>query len=267
MLYFPLFILPIISGYFYLTSNHRFAYKLARTSDQQIYFQTVNAGTWIFLLSCFFYFIFHWVTKVCFLDYSWTQSASKTFETILTIFSSKPHYFTLNIFLISLVFPIFLGWALNKNYGNKNFKDKLLYLEKILEHDDVELKLIHSMQKGLPVYITMMCGKVYIGFPNKQPNVKLKRHSLEIFPLASGYRDVEKHNLEITTYYFKVYQNIDNNKLTTVNKSDFNVVIRSDQIQSIGLFSFEVYANKERYFTIPHLNKKTSKSTKRKTKY
>lgn len=129
-----------------------------------------------------------------------------------------------------------LGWILNNIYDRKSFRDELEYLEKILEHDGIELKLVHSLQKGLPLYITMMSGKIYVGFPNRKPNVKLTRHSLEIFPLASGYRKSETHELALTTNYFNAYRQIAKNSLTEVISSDFNVVIRADQIQSIGLF-------------------------------
>lgn len=103
------------------------------------------------------------------------------------------------------------------------------------------------MKEKKYVMITLSSGKVYIGRVVRSLAPEDDR-SFELLPIKSGYRENDKHRLEITTHYDEAYQNIFEGEQDPFEViADFGVIIPVKEVVSATLFRGDVY---RKYF--PH---------------
>ncbi len=95
--------------------------------------------------------------------------------------------------------------------------------------------------------ITLGSGKVNIGRVVTSLTPEDDR-SFELLPIKSGYREHDKHRLEITTHYDEAYQKIFEVEADPFEVvADFGVVIPVKEVVSATLFRGDIY---QKYF--PH---------------
>lgn len=108
----------------------------------------------------------------------------------------------------------------------------------------MEKLLYDSIDRVIPVAITLKSHKVYIGWPILAPFIWDPRFTsqmedLSLLPAVSGYRDEETKKLKLTTDYRDVYEAAFLEK-HSLSATDFAIVIRLEEIVSANLFSPEI---------------------------
>jgi len=132
-------------------------------------------------------------------------------------------------------------------YSNVAYLIEKFYLKKAIRDDDFEQLLYNSFDRGLPLLISLECGKVYIGYPLLAFDPTSTRSALTIMPFLSGYRNKDDHGLVIATNYFDVLSKIElqsepeSGDSTNMKIEDFNVVIPQNQIIYSHMFDLETY--------------------------
>ncbi|HEX8452047.1 MAG TPA: hypothetical protein VF647_08120 [Longimicrobium sp.] len=74
--------------------------------------------------------------------------------------------------------------------------------------DYLEILMEDSIQRSLPVAVTLKNGKVYIGWVLQNFDPAYERKYLRLLPSDSGYRDPATHELNLTTHYSPVLQDV-----------------------------------------------------------
>lgn len=127
----------------------------------------------------------------------------------------------------------------------KLFRLEIWLKARVTRDNDFELLVFKSLNKDMPILVSLVSGKVYAGWAVKTPNPKAERKFLTILPLLSGYRGPTTHIVEFTTNYYDLIEALDSRSSTDlayINSEDLEIVIPMDQISSAHLFDLAVYA-------------------------
>lgn len=120
--------------------------------------------------------------------------------------------------------------------------------------DYLEILMEDSIQRSLPIAVTLKNGKVYIGWVLQNFDPAYERKYLRLLPSDSGYRDPATHELNLTTHYSPVLQDVirrlDEAEVAAnrvdrpplVEPEDFQIVLPISEIQSTVLWDWESYA-------------------------
>lgn len=121
--------------------------------------------------------------------------------------------------------------------------------------DLLELLLAESTERQVFVELSLRSGKSYIGLALNSGLQADSESDVALFPLASGYRDPETQELEITTYYAAVIQEWlteseeleessdepEETEKRLANPEDFRIVVPMSEIVSVRLFDLDLY--------------------------
>lgn len=138
-------------------------------------------------------------------------------------------------------------WVLNRFWPFSLLWTKEMRGEKATEGygSPLEQLLLKALKEKKYVMVTLSSGKVYIGRVATGLAPEDDR-SFELLPIKSGYREADKHRLEITTHYDEAYQKIfedEGDPFEVV--ADFGVVIPVKEVVSATLFRGDIY---QKYF-------------------
>lgn len=230
-----LFIIPVITGYFILTTSSFFKYNSQRLVRSRILFETLLIGL---LTICSGFGLRTIIQSLC------PDIIAFFIEKLRQVPINKPLYFWTFIFssLLSVIFFFILEcfilyfyskndaivWAVNKN------------------GDELEMIVKNSVLNGQTIQLTLKNDKVYIGFCEETP-IPQKTNYLSISPILSGYREKETKKLVITTDYFKVVdefiEEIEEKKGEELEKISLNtdIVIKQDEILSARIYEQDIF--------------------------
>jgi hypothetical protein len=137
-------------------------------------------------------------------------------------------------------------------YRDKKVKE---YHAEAIKNDELMLLLSYSVSREMPIMFTLENGKVYVGWPNSEPNPTHDLSFIRILPYLSGYRDPKTHREKFTTDYQVVLDLVKNknhdDKLAHLSLDDFRIILPVNKIISAHLFDIKAYvefvkeANKE----------------------
>ncbi len=108
----------------------------------------------------------------------------------------------------------------------------LLYIRRAIVDNDFEKMMYDSVIKQMPVMFTLNSRKVYIGIVNFLPNPALKRKSVRILPVYSGYRTDDKLEFVRTVDYTPILRPYSPQKV----KDDYLVEIEKECKEKIEHF-------------------------------
>lgn len=167
-------------------------------------------------------------------------------------------------------------------YRDKKVKE---YHANAIKNDELMLLLTYSISREMPIMFTLENGKVYVGWPNSEPNPTHDLSFIRILPYLSGYRDDKTHREKFTTDYEVILNIVINNdsKLSHLSLDDFRIILPVNKIISAHLFDLKAYiefvnesnteilnngTDSKQPVTAPSLNSKNSqqKTIRRKTK-
>jgi len=100
-----------------------------------------------------------------------------------------------------------------------------------------------SLKETKSVLISVKSGKVYVGLVTYNSSPVVSVESLQIFPVRSGYRNVNTKTVEFTTDYDAVLNKIlaNDSAVAGIDLSDFEIVIPFREIESMTIFDPTVY--------------------------
>jgi hypothetical protein len=132
----------------------------------------------------------------------------------------------------------------------------------------IEIIFDRAMHDGLPVITTLKSRKVYVGFVQEMVYASVPKKSIKILPIASGYRQKEDLQLQLTTdyspllvamseYYEKIKESPANSEveIEVVGKipitfdsevfekltNDLGVVVCWDEIETVSVWDERVH--------------------------
>ena len=106
--------------------------------------------------------------------------------------------------------------------------------------NSMELLFVQSMRSGSVVELTLLSGKVYVGWLLNADVADPERRFAEMLPLASGFRTEETHELRFTTNYALVLNRTETDT-EPATREDFRVVVPVTEIRSARPFDFVTY--------------------------
>lgn len=241
---FNVLLLPLLGGYFFI--NHwlptRFATK--RYAGERLLFHAAAAGL-VWLAAAFL-----GVTLVNSLDPSigvaWKKLVPFPYAgvSLLAFFGGALGGWPLNLLLW------FSGRTRN-HYARAAMEAWGDYLEILMED---------SIQRSLPVGVTLKNGKFYIGLVLQNFDPAYERKYVRLLPTDSGYRDPTTHRLNFTTNYSPVLREAVRrlgeaeaaagsvgpanaaDRHPQAKPEDFQIVPPGSEIQSTVLWDWDAYA-------------------------
>jgi hypothetical protein len=257
----PVLIYLFVAGYVLIRSFPAFSYRVHRLSSNIQYLHIALSGIILFFLSAIVYvplYMFSIPQKLSESLYLY----NKINNAIVAIFIRNNFVGDidlLNIIIISFV--ITTAFCLVNLCRNKRIVYKILSCveSRICKHHDngenndnntiehvrkkiarispFESVIVDSIEKKLPICLTLENGKVYVGFITDAPDMTASRREVKMTPWFSGYRDEHDKKIEFTTFYTDLYQQ------ENIDVSIFRKVIPYDDIKSTNLFDIKIYYN------------------------
>lgn len=213
------FLIPAVTGYWFLTHLHFTRYGALRDSGYHVFFRAVIAGVILAFLA---------YTSIFLLNPR-IPEVSIIWKSFMPIPYSGMAMLT-----------ILLGWVLpivgNLFYG----KEKAARWAARQNGDLIELLIAESIEYQRLIELSLKSGKSYIGFALESGITSQDESDISLIPMVSGYRNQDTQELEITTNYAPVVQESLKEALDLVYE-DFRVVIPMPEIVSARLFHPEAY--------------------------
>ena len=213
-----LLIIPLVSGYFFITRSYFFKYKYRLLDRQKLLFESVIAAT-IFLIISF-------VLVVLLVPIIPDEYKEQYYD-------YRPFPYT-GTAAFSLVLALITSYLPNL-FISKDKSIKAAIREHGTAFDRLILDAIESPQQ---ICFTLDNGKVYIGYPKSVSDL-VNTGMVSIFPFYSGYRD-DKHDLIITTFYELFYVNLQDDDPKNDN-IDFIQLIAVNKIISAKRFDMDYF--------------------------
>lgn len=257
----PFLVLPVVGGYAFASIWSASLYTLARESGHRLYFRAVFYA--VFLVVC--------ASEVHVILVAHTE----WYPRILSAVSEATPFGTNHSsiwgqlsLLVVLVLSLVLGpslayllnfsrlpWFLNR-YGI-GWPSRLAWLERWLERweqflleraiakNDLERLVLRSVQRTMPLLLTLKTGKVYAGWAMEAPNPIGERRYIKVLPLMSGYRTSGTHEVEFTNKYGDIISVVqgqsEDEGLAHLSEEDLAVVLPVSDLVSIHFFDAVVY--------------------------
>ncbi len=214
-----LFLIPAVSGYWFLTHLHLTRYGALRDSGYHVFFRAVITGV---ILA----FIAH---SIIFALNPYIPEISEMWDTFIPISHSGTTMLTA---LLAFVLPF---------PGNHFYSKERAARRAATESGDlIELLIAESIEHQRLIELSLRSGKSYIGFALESGVTRQGEADIALIPIASGYRDKDTHELKITTNYARVVQESLDDSLGLVYE-DFRIVIPMPEIVSARVFHPEAY--------------------------
>lgn len=216
---FDVLILPLVGGYYLLTHAHRFKYYHQRLSDQRLIFNSVIAGTTL------------WISAFVLTYFVEEFNGCQRVKPLAAYFGLQMDY--LGTSMMALAISLGLVYFDNR-FVHGERKAIEMAIDKIGTH--LEKLLKDALKSEQTVSITLKSNKVYVAWPLRVP-IPRQSEYIVVTPLISGYRNNETKEVIFTTEYISVVEDEEQQ----FSKEDFSLVIKTDDIVSIGLFDIAVY--------------------------
>ena len=213
------FLIPAVTGYWFLTHLHFTRYDALRDSGYHVFFRAVIAGVILAFIA---------YTSIFLLNPRMPE-VSMIWKSFMPISHSGTAMLT-----------VLLGWVLpivgNLFYG----EEKAARRAAKQSGDLIELLIAESIEYQRLIELSLKSGKSYIGFALESGITSQDESDISLIPMVSGYRNQDTQELEITTNYAPVVQESLEKSLDLIYE-DFRIVIPMPEIVSARLFHPEAY--------------------------
>lgn len=271
-----LFFVPLLGGYLFANSWQLTKYRAAREDSQRLYFLAAFYG--IFVAVCAFLICMALLAR----SSATIEHAGRVILDIAPLSlleqdakAPAPEAADAGLFTcflaVSLIWGSALGIVLNKitaiaiavaewigrlapeDSGPRKAMRRFArwldpYLRAVRDRgDDIEYLLVRSVERTMPIQVTLSTRKVYIGDVVELIEPQNERKTLRLLPLLSGYRDEVDFSIVFTTSYTDLYADALNPEAVASSGTvplkieDFEVVVQLRDIVSINLFDVDTY--------------------------
>ena len=214
---FGLYLVPVLSGYWLLTRLHYTNYNLVRASGYHVFFQSAIAGGFLFIFAQMIIFLlrFYAADNTIFVSSALTSNSAPFIGSALS----------------GLVLPL---------VGNR-FYDRKKSAAHIAEKNGYRLDLLlaQSVEDQEFVELSLKNRKSYTGLIIGSEITRHGEPDIALIPLASGYRDKDTLELEITTDYTPALKKSIEG-VSGLQHEDFQIVISRNEVVSARIFHPDV---------------------------
>ena len=216
------FLIPTLGGYWFLTHLNFTRYGALRDSGYHVFFRAAIAGGFLAALARL---------VVLLLNYSLPQAGE-----IWELYAPFPHSGTA---VLSVLLGVVLPFIGNRFYSQEEAARRIARES----GDLIELIISESIEEQKLVEISLRSGKSYIGFALESGITRQGESDIALIPTASGYRNKDTQELEITNHYAPVVQeSLQSSSIAPdLVLRDFQVVLPMSEIISARVFDPEVY--------------------------
>ena len=214
-----LFLLPALGGYWFLTHLNYTRYGVIRESGYHVLFRSAFAGVVLFGIA--------WVVLLC------LNQHIPQIDALWKSYVSTPHSDTVAVsILLGVVLPVAGNLIYSSEKGARKVAND--------SGDLIEVLMEESIEDQTLVEISLRTRKSYIGFALQSRVTSHREPDLCVIPIASGYRDKDTQELNITTNYAPVIQQSLEESLA-ITDEDFRIIIPMSEVVSVRLFLPEAY--------------------------
>jgi hypothetical protein len=219
---FNVLLLPLLGGYVFITYWNHTRFSARRYSGERLVIHAALAGVFLLVLS---------YALVLLIAHTWPRLAA--------IWHGWVPFEHSGTSLGALLLGATMWWPLNFVFTKET------ELRRTIEdwNDYLEELLTDALESTRQVSVTLMNGKVYVGFVVRTFDPAYDRKYIVVLPTMSGYREATTHRLRFDTDYTRVYQALmaeDESRLVR-GVGDFQIVIAVSQVISANLFDWEAY--------------------------
>ena len=215
---FGLYLVPVLSGYWFLTHLHYTNYNVVRASGYHVFFQSAIAGGFLFVFAQMIIFLL----KLCAADNAIFISSALASNSAPFIGSA----------LSGLVFPLVGNRFYNREKSAAHIAEKNGYR--------LDLLLAQSVKEQEFVELSLRSRKSYIGLILGSEITRHGEPDIALIPLVSGYRDKDTLELGITTDYTPALKK-SLEDVSGLQHEDLQIVIPRDEVISARTFYPETY--------------------------
>lgn len=221
----PLYLLPLIAGFKFLSDWEKTRYDLVRFDGQRLYFKAAFAGyllvVLLFVLIAAGYSAQHCVSLML-LGQCCDLKMPESDALMLISLSGSP--------IAGYLIPKLLNF----------FTDEIKYLEKALNANELELVLWDAVYRESLILVDLNDRKAYAGYVFTSPELtRGNRKYIYFLPMISGFRDSEQ-KLAFTTFYEEIIRKVDKD-LEHLDVNSFMVAVPVREVRSIRLFDVAAY--------------------------
>jgi Family of unknown function (DUF6338) len=220
---FNVLLLPLIGGYIFISYWNRTRFDAKRYSGERLLLHAALAGVVLLVVAYAIVRLLVW----------WRPGAYDVWHSLVPYAHSGTSLLAL-LLGVTLWAPMNLGFDRRKELRRTIAK----------WNDYLEILLTQALDETRQVGITLKNGKAYVGFVVQTFDPAYDRKYLVLLPTMSGYRESNTHELQFTTDYTRVYQELieeDESRLVR-GVSDFQIVIPVGEVLSASLFDWDAYA-------------------------
>ena len=215
---FGILFVPVLGGYLFLKFSNYTRFSIRRQSGHKLLFESAVIGLVLLALARLLVLGFEgWQTVVD----GWARFAPFTYVgTVGLAFALGPVGGVVSNLLLSV-----------SEGAMRTIRDA---------GNTMELLFVESMGSDSTVELSLVNGKVYVGWILNANVAEPERKFVDLLPLASGYREAETHEVDFTTNYAAVFA-----MLAEIHgeayEEDYRVVVPVSEIRSARPFDFEVF--------------------------
>ena len=215
-------LIPILGGYWFLTHLYFTRSDALRDSGYHLFFRSAITGVVLAAAA-------HLLILAVDARFPWASELWKLY------LPSEYHGAAILSVVLGFVLPIVLNCFYSREKAERRTANE--------RGDLVELLIAESLDRGKLVELSLRSGKSYVGFALRSKMTRRAESDVAIIPIASGYRNKDTQELEITTNYAPVIQECleDESDASDLINEDFRVVIPRSEIISARLFLLEAY--------------------------
>lgn len=224
-----LFLISTLGGYWFLTHLYFTRYGALRDSGCHVFFRAAISGGILagigHLVVLPLHHYWSWI------DPGWMSYGSIPYSSTAILVSA----------LVGLVLPFVGNSFYSAEKAARRFAER--------DGNFIELLVAESIRDQKLVEISLKNRKVYIGLALKSGIESQGEGDIELVPMASGYRDMDKQELVITTNYAPVIWKILEGS-SGLTYEDFRVVIPMAEIMSARIFlpdAYELFQQRESF--------------------
>ena len=214
---FGLYLVPILSGYWFLTHLYYTNYNVVRASGYHVFFQSAIAGGLLFVFAQMIIFLL----KLCVAD-------NAIFISSALASNSAP-------FIGSALSGFVLPSMGNRFYGREKSAARIAEINGYR----LDLLLAQSVKEQEFVELSLRSRKSYIGLILGSEITRHGEPDIALIPLVSGYRDKDTLELEFTTNYAPaIKKSLED--VSGLQHEDFQIVISRNEVVSARIFHPDV---------------------------
>ncbi len=219
---FNVLLLPLLGGYILISVFHLTRYRMRRQSGRKVIFESAIAGTVLLGISVL---IVQGISESI-------PSARRAWKAFAPFAYSGARSLSL---LLGCVLPLIgnLIWT----------REDAIRQGVIRENDHFEALIVRAIDNSEYVLLTTESRKVYVGFIICGSQFAHEREYVRIWPILSGYRSSESHEVHYTTFYAPIYERLYlRPNAASVDPRDFEIVLPASTVTTMSIFDEEVHA-------------------------